>query len=90
MKTPKQKWIVMYSIGAKFSDLIGVTVYGDMQNYWYSYFPGIMGLIYFLTVFYTLWNYFLKGEFSKGMQSTCSIGIVCSVGELLMIIYSSI
>lgn len=86
MKTPKQKWLVIYWIGAKFSELIGVTVYGDMQNYWYSYFPGIMGLIYFLTVFHTTWRYFLKGEFSKGMQSTCPLGIVCSVSKHLSII----
>lgn len=76
---PKQKWLVIYGIGAKCSDLIGVSVYGDMQNYWYSYFPGVMGSIYFLTVFYTLWYYFVRGEFARGMQSTCPLGMVCSV-----------
>lgn len=79
MKTPKQKWLLVYNVGAKMSDLIGVTVYGDMKNYWYSYVPGIMGIIYFLTVFYTSWIYYVKGEIFKGMQPTCYFGIVISV-----------
>lgn len=85
LKTPKQKWLLIYSIGAKMSDLIGVTTFGDVRNYWYSYFPGFVGLIYFSTVIYTLGFYFTKGEFARGMQCTCTIGVVFSVHKLIFI-----
>lgn len=79
VKTPRQKWFVVYEIGVKLSKLIGITVYENVQLRWYSYFPGVIGLIYFSTVFYTLWYYSMKGEFSRGLQCTSSFGIVISV-----------
>lgn len=82
LKSPKQKWLVIYSIGAKMSEMIGVTCYGDVKNYWYSYFPGLVGLTYFFTVIYTLWFYFARGDIARGLQCTCTIGIVFTVNKM--------
>lgn len=84
MKTPKQKWLFIYAFGARASDLIGITVYGNMQNYWFSYFPGLMGIFYFSTVFYTLWYYITIGEIARGMQSTSMVGIVVTVSWIFV------
>lgn len=88
MKTPKQKWFFIYGIGAKICDSMGVRVYSDMKNYWYSYFNGFIGIIYLGTLLYTLWFYFVKGEFARGLQCTCTIGIVFSVKEIFPILVS--
>lgn len=63
------------------SELIGVTVYGDMENNWYSYFSGFIGFVYIATVLYTLWLYFMKAEFARGLQCTCPIGVVFTVNQ---------
>lgn len=79
IKTPQQKWLLIYDAAAMMSKLIGITVYGDMKIYWYSFFLGFVGAIHYSTVFYTRTNYFVKGEYAKSMQCTWTIGIVVSV-----------
>lgn len=79
LRTPRQKWMLIYGIGAKASEAIGVTVYGDMNNYWYSYFPGLVGMVYSSMLLYTVVHNFAKGDYTKGLQCTCWIGVLISV-----------
>lgn len=81
MRTPKQKWLIVYLVGAKTSEAIGITVYGDMQIYWYTYMPGLMGSMHIFLTIYTMWFNFKDGYYKKGMECTCSIGFAISVGE---------
>lgn len=79
IRSPGQRWRIVYLIGKASSDLIGVTVYGDMKNYWYSYFPGLMGFFHISMVFYTVWYYFSRGEYKRGMECTITSGFVITV-----------
>lgn len=79
LRTPKQKWNIVYLVGAKTSEVIGVTVYGDMQIYWYTYMPALTVLMHLYLTFYTIWYYFKDGHYKRGMECTCSIGFAISV-----------
>lgn len=85
LRTPRQKWMLIYWIGAKASESIGVTVYGDMNNHWYSYFPGFVGFLYQSMVLYTLVHNFVEGDYAKGLQCTCWLGVTISVCKCLFI-----
>lgn len=78
-KTPKEKWQAVYNCGGLLSESIGVTVYTTMDNYWFSYFSEVVSAIYFLTSIYTIWYYYEKQEYLRGLQGTCAIGIVVAV-----------
>lgn len=80
--SPEQKWKIVYLVGAKASEVIGVTVYGDLVIHWYSYMPGLFGFIHLTSIFYTLLHYSLEGNYSRGLECTCSIGIVISVSHI--------
>lgn len=79
MKTPKQKWLIVYNAAKIPSEMIGIRVFGDAKVNWYSCMPGVLGLIYFYTVFYALWFYYQRNEVLRGLQATCTFGMVTSV-----------
>lgn len=75
-KSPKQKWETIYNIGSVLCSLIGIRVYSDMKNRWYSYGCIVMIFEYLFLVFYTMWYYFKQGEFLKGIECTYTAGTV--------------
>lgn len=79
IRTARQRWHLVYMVGRFASHLIGVTVYGDMKNYWYSYFPAFLGFFHSSTIVYTVCKYFLQGEYKRGMECTCVGGMVIAV-----------
>lgn len=76
MKTPKQKWQIVYNIGGYLSESVGCTVYTTMKNYWYTYIAEVLVFTYFVLTLYTMWYYSREEEYFRGLQGTCSIGIV--------------
>lgn len=52
MKSPKQKWLIVYNAAKIPSEMIGIRVFGDARVNWYSYMPGAMGL----TALYSITN----------------------------------
>lgn len=79
MKTPLQKWQTIYDTGAFFSAWIGLTTYTTLKNSWYSYSSAVVSFFYLFTTSYTIWYYFERGEYLRGLQGTCAVGIVYSV-----------
>lgn len=79
-KTPKQKWEMVFNIDSLICGLVGLRVFRDMQNKWYSYFGAAMSFGYTFLVIYTLWFYFHRGEYLKGMECTYTAGTVTVVG----------
>lgn len=79
IKTPKQKWQTIYHVGGLLSESIGVQVYTTMEIYWFSYVAVVLGFVYFLIASYTIWYYFRQQEYFRGLEGTCSFGIVFAV-----------
>lgn len=86
--TPRQKWKIIYNIGGILSEAAGVTVYTTMKRSWYTYAADMLLLSWFVSVFYTIWYYFRQGEYFRGVQGTCAVGIVFSVNYSLGQIYT--
>lgn len=79
MKTPKQKWQTVHSVGTKLCETIGIKVFTDMKNDWYSYCGATIALAYMSLIFYTIWFYFTQGRFLRGTECTYTAGIVTLV-----------
>ena len=84
-KTPWQKWKFFYSLGKASSELIGIQVYSDMKNYWYTAIPGVCILMYFLLNFYTIQYYFHRMEFVRLIECIYLIGPIVGVSALFEI-----
>lgn len=82
-KMPVEKWYIIYNFTDKLCRLIGIRVYGDMKNNWYSAAPGLACGLYFFTVIYTTHLYSKNGELLWGIQSSCISGIVVTVSKHL-------
>lgn len=57
------------------SELIGIRVYTDMKNYWYTATSAVLITIHFILTAYTIQYYFRRNEFVRGIECTCFIGI---------------
>lgn len=82
IKTPKQKWQVVFNFGASVSKLLGVRSLTDMKNDMFSYIMAVLICIYASLVSYTMWYNFKQGEFLKGIECTYTAGIVTVVRVL--------
>lgn len=81
IRTARQRCRLVYLIGKLASESIGLTAYGDLNNYWYSYFPAFLGFFHCGTIVYTMWLYFPQGEYKRGMECTCVLGVVITVNR---------
>lgn len=81
VKTPKQKWEIVYYIGGILCETIGVTVFTTLKNDWYAYLSELNSSLYLSTSLYTLWYYCEKREYFRGIQGLCSAGIVFAVNH---------
>lgn len=88
IRTTKERWNLIYMIGKLSSDSIGVTVYGDMKNYWYSYFPAFVGIFQTSMIVYTISFYCSKGDYKRAMECTCPAGVLVAVRIKLIIMIS--
>lgn len=54
IKSPQQKWALVYANIDKFCRIIGIRIFSDMKNYWFTYSTALMLTIYFVLVIYTV------------------------------------
>lgn len=66
-KTPWQKWNCIYNVGNLFAELLGIQVYSDMKNYWFTAVGGLLGLLYLCLTFYTVQFYLRQSNFTRAM-----------------------
>lgn len=78
-KTPKQKFDFFHDMGQLTSEMIGVYIFGDLKNNWYSAFGGICGMIYFALNIYTIQYYCRQSKYARGLQCTYLIGMIIVV-----------
>lgn len=79
LRTPKQKWLLIYTVAAEASEIIGVTVYGDLKIHWYTYVPGLFCLLHLTMILTTLSKYSMEGNYARGLECTCSSGMMIAV-----------
>ena len=79
-KNPAEKWIAISDFGRIMCESIGIHVFSDMKNNWYSASCGICAAIYFALNFYTIQFYLRRNEIVKIIECTYFIGIVIGVG----------
>lgn len=82
IKTPKQKWQFIYNIGDFMCDLVGIRVFKDLKNYWYTASCGLGASVYFITVTYTMIYYFKQNAFLRGVQCLCLFGHAVTVFQM--------
>lgn len=87
-KTPKQKWQMIYDFTKSSAEIIGIHALGDMKNNWYSATIGLIILFYISTAAYTIYYYTNRGEFLRGSECLCCIGIVVTVSSILTFFFT--
>lgn len=60
-------------------ELIGIRIFSDMKNYWYTVSCGVCAIIYFSLDFYTIQYYLYRREFVKIIECTYLFGIAIAV-----------
>lgn len=78
-KTPKQKWQFFYDIGDFLCELVGIRVFGNMKNDWYTASCGLMATFYFMLCIYTINYYFKQSAFLRGIECLCVFGHAVTV-----------
>lgn len=78
-KSPAEKWDLIYAIGRKMCDLIGVRVLSDNRVNWYSACGGLSATLYVLLNIYTIQYYLRHDEFVRGMECMFMVGLVIGV-----------
>lgn len=84
-KTPRQKWQCIYSTGNFFAELLGVQVYSDMKNYWWTATGGILGLLYIFITIYTVQFYLRQNNFTRALACSYPFGLFTLVSSILLI-----
>lgn len=83
MKTPKEKFLMLYGIPRKMFEIVGVRVYGDCQLNLFSHFGNLLVVYYLSMVSYTIYYWTCKGQFVYGLRCLCGMGIMISVNYCL-------
>lgn len=79
-KSPKQKWQMIYDIGNKCSEIVGIRFLSDNQLTWRGIGSAVLLVYFFLTLIYTLVYYGVNGRFLTGFHCLCLFGIMVAVG----------
>lgn len=79
LKTPNQKWQTIYHIGGVLGDSIGTRVFTTVEVDWYTYMLDVFAFLFLVSSPHTVWFYFEKREYLRGLQGTCAIGIFAFV-----------
>lgn len=80
-KSTKQKWQTIYDFGGMLAEFLGMKIYGDMKDFWYNYNIFTLAVYYAVSVLYTLWYFINEGDPMRGLQCTCTIGVLVTVKE---------
>lgn len=83
-KTPAQKWDTIMKIGIVPGHLIGVHLFCDLINTWYSASCGLMIAMFFVLNSYTIQYYLRRGAVVRGMECTYLLGVVVGVCEKVL------
>lgn len=75
-KDPKQKWDLLHDFGRVMCESIGIRIFSDMRNYWYSASCGVCAFLYYLLEFYTIQYYLRRNQFIEAIEC---ISLVCAV-----------
>lgn len=78
-RNPKEKWIAICKFARVIHELVGVRLFSDQKNYWYTAMPGICGAMYFLLNAYTIQYYSFRKEFIRLIECIYLIGPVVAV-----------
>lgn len=78
-KCPAEKWNAIRDVGRMISNLIGIRIFSNLDNYWYTASCGVCAIIYFSLNFYTIQYYMRRSEFIKIIECTYLFGIVIAV-----------
>lgn len=81
VKSPAEKWDLIYNIGKVAGDLIGVHLFRDVRIFWYSGSCALMIATFFILVLYTVQYYLLRGDYIRGMECTYLTGVVIGVRQ---------
>lgn len=79
IKSPSKKWDTIHEFGQLLCELIGIRVFGDMENYWYTASCGVCAFIYFALDFYTIQYYLRRRDFVKVIECSYLVGVVVGV-----------
>lgn len=78
-KSPRYKYETIHNVSRVVCASIGIRVFSDQRNYWYTASCGVCAVIYFALDFYTIQYYLRRNEFVKIIECTYLIGIVIAV-----------
>lgn len=78
-KSPSEKWIAICGINRLFCELIGIRIFSDMKNYWYTFMSGVCFLVYLSLTFYTIQYYLFRREFVRVIECIYLIGPIVGV-----------
>lgn len=78
-KNPKQKWDTIHDFGRIICDSIGIRIFSDMKNDWYTASATVCAIIYFVLNFYTIQYYLHRNDFVKIIECTYLIGFAVGV-----------
>lgn len=79
LKTPKQKWDLLYNVGKFPSKIMGLRTYIGLDVNWHSSLCGVVILTCNFLVFYTIVDNFRQNEYIKIVENCGSLGILASV-----------
>lgn len=79
IRSPSEKWYTIRDFGQLLCELIGIRVFSDMENYWYTASCGVAAFIYFALDFYTIQYYLRRSDFVKVIECTYLVGAVVGV-----------
>lgn len=79
LKTPKEKFLLLYSIPKTMFEIVGVRVFGDCDLNIFSHFGNVLVGYYVSMVSYTIYYWSCRGQFVFGLRCLCGMGIMISV-----------
>lgn len=78
-KNPIEKWIEIRGLFRVICELIGIRIFSDMKNYWYTASSAVCFLLYLLLNFYTIQYYLFRREFVRVIECIYLIGPIIGV-----------
>lgn len=81
-KTPKQKFERIYKISNYMLRAIGIRVFTDDTQYWWTYSGYVAILSYFSITVYTIVYHITHNQFLKGFNAVCLSGVLVSASIL--------
>lgn len=81
VKTPQEKYHILFNVGRIMADLIGIRTFSDMKRYWLTATTALLVSINLSTTFYTFQYYIRRNAFKRAIECTCFIPITTLVSD---------